>query len=130
VIGGPAFFFALSALVASGAPDLGGRLTCLGFCLVTGYFLVRAWRVGVELTDTELVVRDQFRTYRIRWEEMSQARLEPMRTASPLRNRYPYVTLAVDLTTGRTKQFEGVSTAEGAVLDMMVERINQRISAA
>lgn len=132
VVGGPAFFFALSALVASGAPDTGARLTWLVFCLPTGYFLVRAWRVGVEMTDKELVVRDQFRTHRIQWCEMRHARLEPMRTASPLRNQFPYVALAVDFTSGRSRQFEGVSAAEGeaGVLHGMVEQVNRRIGAA
>jgi hypothetical protein len=132
VVGGPAFFFALSVMVATGAPDLGARLTWLGFCIVTGYFLVRAWRVGVELTVTDLVVRDLFRTHRIRWSEMTRAGLEPMRTASPLKNQFPYVTLALGLTAGGTRRFEGVSAAEAeaGVLETMVERINQRIGAA
>ena len=132
MVGGPAVFCVLMVLLASGESVLGARLMWLALGLVSVYFLVRAWRVGVELRDSELVVRDQFRTHRIQWSEMNQARLEPMRTASPLKNQFPYVALAVDLTAGRSRQFEGVSASEGqaAVLGEMVEQINRRIHAA
>jgi hypothetical protein len=115
-----------------GESVFGARLIWLALGLASVYFVVRAWRVGVELTDTHLVVRDLFRTHRIRWSDMRQAKLEPMRTASPLKNQYPYVTLAVDLTAGRTKRFEGVSRAKGesGVLATIVDHINRQISAA
>lgn len=132
VVAPPATFLALIAVVASGAADIGELLVWLALCVVSGYFTVRAWRVGVEMTESRLVVRDQLRTHTIEWSAMQRARLEPMRTASPLRNVMPYLALAVDFTSGMSKQFEGVSVAEGVASELpgLIEEVNRRIAAA
>ncbi len=128
----PTIVLVISVLVVVGASDLYVRIVGLGFGLVGGYGSVQTWRAGVELSDTELVVRDEFRTHRFRWDQVRSARLERMRTRSPLAAQFPYEALAVDFVSGPSRQFEGVSAAVGEtkVIETIVEEINGRIGAA
>lgn len=128
----PLIVLVVSVMVVVGGSDLYVRLVGLGFGLVGGYGSVQTWRAGVELSDTELVVRDQFRTHRFRWGEIRCAQLERMRTASPLAAQFPYEALAVDFVAGHSRQFEGVSAAAGEtdVIETIIEEINSRIGAA
>lgn len=107
----PAFFLGFALLLFIASPELGSRLFYAVFSLATGYWLVRARRVGIDVTEAGLEIRGQVRTHRFAWEEVRSAALEPMRTASPLQRVVPYVALVIELTDGRSRQFEEVSAA-------------------
>ncbi len=127
----PTLFLGLALIVIVGAPDLGTWVFYVVFAVPCVYALVHACRVGVELTEDEMRVNDQFRRHRIPLRKLRSARLEPLRTASPFKDRWPYVALAVTFTDDRTKQFQGISlsASHSAPLERLVGDINRRIAA-
>lgn len=104
-----ALFFGFLLLLAVASPELGSRLFYAVLTGAAGYWLFRARRVGLDITDDGLAIRGQVRTHRFGWDEVRGAALEPMRTASPLQRAVPYVALVIELTDGRSRQFEEVS---------------------
>ena len=128
----PSIFCAGMLLLAANERVVGALVMWLALSGLGGYFAVRAWRVGIELTDPELVVRGLFRTHRLGWGDVAAARLEPMRTASPFRDQFPYVALALDLVDGRSMQFEACSASKptSGLLAQVVDQINGRLEAA
>jgi hypothetical protein len=98
--------------------------------LVTGYWVVRVRRVAVLLSDTELVVRGQFRTRRFPFNELSGAALTRMRTASPFAGRWPYLALTISMADGRVRQFEEVAApaARATGVEVIAGAINKRIA--
>jgi hypothetical protein len=125
----PAFFFGLSVVVLVAAPDAGAKLFYGLFAAATGYWLLRARRARVALTEDGLTVFGQIRTRRIAWTEIRQATAAPMRTTSPLKKWFPYVALTVELGDGRIVQFEEVSAAEShrATVDSIAAAVNGRL---
>lgn len=124
-------FLGLALIVIAAAPDAGTRIFYVVFAVPCTYALVCACRVGIELTEDEVRINDQFRGHRIPWSRLRSARLEPLRTASPFKDRWPYVALALTFTDDRTKQFQGISASvsDSAELQQLVEEINRRIAA-
>jgi hypothetical protein len=123
----PAFFFGFSVIILAAAPDGGPRLFYAVLAVATGYWLVRAWRVGVDLTDDQLVTRGQLRRHHFAWRRLRGAAVKPMRTMSPFQRLVPYVALTIELEDGRTRQFEEVSAA--ASKRSRVERVVDEIDA-
>lgn len=124
----PTFFFGLALLIFVGIPEGGSRVFYAILTLAMGYWLVRAWRVGVDMTDDDLVVRGQLRTHRFAWARVRGAAVEPMRTASPLQRVWPYVALEVELEDGLSRQFEEVSAAasDRSTVQRVADEINGR----
>lgn len=83
----------------------------------------------MELTEERLAVHGQVRTHRIAWRDLRLATAAPMRTASPLRKRFPYVALTLELSDGQRRQFEEVAAAESdrARVDAIVDAINAKL---
>jgi hypothetical protein len=106
----PWFFLVLSLIVMAGADEAGTRFFFAFMALATGCWLIRSLRVGVGLTAEVVIVRGQMRTRRYPWSKVRQARVAPMRTRSPLSDRFPYVALELELDTGETRLFEDIST--------------------
>lgn len=122
-----------AAMNAAVAQTLGTRLFQLAICVWMGYWLLREWKAGLELAESELIVHDGLRARLIPWTELASARLE-RRSRKELwfARRWPRVVLAVYFDNGGTKQFEGVSAPESDVgpLGPFVEEIRRRIRAA
>lgn len=121
-----AFFFALSAIVLAGTPNVGTRVFYVGMTLLTGVWLVRCWRVAVEITESGVTVRGSLRTSRFPWSDIVEATLAPMKSASPLSRRWPYVALALRLHDGRARRFDDISAAlaRKASISAIVDHIN------
>lgn len=126
----PAFFFGLTAIVALAAPDVGTRIFYAVLAVGTGYWLLRARRVGVEISTGALVVHGQFRKRRIDLGDVRGASAVPLRTASPLYRYFPYVALELDLANGTTRHFEELSVRERdrSVVDEIVAAVNAAVS--
>lgn len=106
-----ACFFVFSLILTAASPELGSRLFYALFTLATGYWLFRARRVGIDITENGLAVRGQIRRHRFARSDMRGAGVERMRTASPLQRVVPYVALVIELADGHSRQFEEVSAA-------------------
>lgn len=127
----PAFFFGISAIVATAAPDAGTRAFYIVLSIATGYWLIRSLRVGVWISADAVAVHGQFRTRRYRPSEVRRARAVPMRTASPLYRVVRYIALELDLEPDECRHFDEISVRERdrSVVDRIVDAINAAASA-
>jgi hypothetical protein len=112
LLAGPLFFVALSLIVLAGSRDLGTRLFYAVLTVLSGGWLVRAWRSAVILSDEAVRFRGQVRTRDFRWSEIAGASVGPMATMSPLRGRFPYVDLVIELRDGKRRAFPELAAPE------------------
>jgi hypothetical protein len=125
----PAFFFGFSVVFLIGSPEVGSRVFYVLLAAASGYWLVRARRARVELTDDGLTVFGLTRTRRMAWADIRHATAEPMRTGSPFKKWLPYVALTLEFSDGRVRQIEEVAAAAShrATVDSIVAAVNDRL---
>jgi hypothetical protein len=126
----PALFFSLSTIVAIAAPSPRTRAFYILLSSATGYWLIRALRVGVEISTDGVAVHGQVRTRRYRLTDVRRARAEPMRTSSPLYRVVRYVALELEFTDDESRHFDEISVRERdrSVVDRIVDSINAAAS--
>jgi hypothetical protein len=124
-------FFTLLALALLGAPKLSEKLPLVPLTLVSAIWLVRCRRVLVQTTEEEVMVRTATWTHRYRWNDVVEAKLVRMPTASPFAARLPYVALGLRLRDGRLRTFEDISAAAArqSSISVIVEHINEHCGA-
>ena len=125
----PAIALAFTALIALAAPELETQLFFVFTSAAAALWLIRAWRVRVEVNDDAVTVHGAFRRRRLRLDGLRDVSVVPMRTASPLQGMFPYVALAVTRDDGSTTQFEEVSAARSRrePIDGIADAIRARL---
>lgn len=107
----PGFVVLFAMVVLLAAPDAGTRVFYAVLTVVTGLWLFRSWRAGVDVTTDGVVFRGQFRTRSFEWREIASASVEPMKSASPLSDSFPYVCVGVRLTSGAIRRSDLAASA-------------------
>jgi hypothetical protein len=111
------------------APNTGTRIFYLVMTTLTGYWFLRCWRAGVVLDDAAVVLRGQIRTRRVAWADIDSPTLLTMRTASPLKAKFPYMSLGLRLKNGRVVRFDDLAApgSHPVRVEMVVTAIAQRL---